>query len=104
MSTRKNLFEPLTPLERVLVGMILVIALLNMLSVASVLPTMPALANSELVQPNAALNAAFTTSRHIGIHTIDQLLFALVVLVFLLLVTSLAYKVFIIPMRKPALL
>lgn len=73
-------------------SMILVMALLDMLGVASILPFMAVLANPELVQTNAVINTAFTTSRHIGIHTPQHFLFALGVLVFVLLVTSLAFK------------
>ena len=73
-------------------GMILVMAFLDMLGVASILPFMAVLANPEQVQTNAVLNSAFTISRHIGIHTPDQFLFALGVLVFVLLVTSLTFK------------
>jgi ABC-type multidrug transport system fused ATPase/permease subunit len=96
MSAIKKLHALLTPPERkragVLIGMILVMAFLDMLGVASILPFMAVLANPELVQTNAVLNAAFTTSRHIGIHTPEQFLFVLGVLVFVLLVTSLAFK------------
>jgi len=92
----KKLLALLTPPERkragVLMGMILVMAFLDMLGVASILPFMAVLANPELVETNAALNTAFTTSRYIGIHTPEQFLFALGVLVFVLLVTSLAFK------------
>ena len=73
-------------------GMILVMAFLDMLGVASILPFMAVLANPEQLQTNAVLNTAFTISRHIGIHTPEQFLFALGVLVFVLLVTSLAFK------------
>ena len=72
--------------------MILVMAFLDMLGVASILPFMAVLANPEIVQTNAVLNTAFISSRHIGIHTTEQFLFALGVLVFVLLVTSLALK------------
>jgi ABC-type multidrug transport system fused ATPase/permease subunit len=96
MLTLKKLLALLTRPERkragLLMGMILVMAFLDMLGVASILPFMAVLANPELVQTNALLNAAFTTSRHIGIHTTQQFLFALGVLVFVLLVTSLAFK------------
>jgi ATP-binding cassette, subfamily B, bacterial PglK len=96
MLTLKKLLALLTKTERkragVLMGMILVMAFLDMLGVASILPFMAVLANPELVQTNALLNAAFTTSRHIGIHTSEHFLFALGVLVFMLLVTSLAFK------------
>jgi ABC-type multidrug transport system fused ATPase/permease subunit len=92
----KKLLALLTPPERKrageLMGMILVMAFLDMLGVASILPFMAVLANPELVQTNAVLNTAFTLSRHIGIHTPEQFLFALGVLVFVVLVTSLAFK------------
>lgn len=96
MQLLKKILALLTPPERkragVLMGMILVMAFLDMLGVASILPFMAVLANPELVQTNAALNTAFTLSRHIGIHTSEQFLFALGVLVFVLLVFSLAFK------------
>jgi len=92
----KKLLSLLNPPERkragALMGMILVMAFLDMLGVASILPFMAVLANPEQVQTNAVLNSAFTISRHIGIHTPDQFLFALGVLVFVLLVTSLTFK------------
>ena len=96
MQIIKKLLYLLTPSERkrasVLMCMILVMALLDMLGVASILPFMAVLANPELVQTNEVLNTAFTMSGHIGVHTTDQFLFALGVLVFVLLVTSLAFK------------
>jgi ABC-type multidrug transport system fused ATPase/permease subunit len=86
----------LTPSERKrgggLMGMILVMAFLDMLGVASVMPFISVLTNPELVQTNAVLNTMFTTSSHIGIQTTEQFLFALGVLVFALLVTSLVFK------------
>ena len=59
---------------------------------ASILPFMAVLANPELVQTNSALNFAFNLSRHIGIHAPEQFLFALGLMVFVLLVTSLGFK------------
>ena len=96
MKILKKLLALLTPSERkraaVLMGMILVMAFLDMLGVASIMPFMAVLANPELVQTNAVLNTAFTASQHAGIHTTEQFLFSLGVLVFVLLVTSLAFK------------
>jgi ABC-type multidrug transport system fused ATPase/permease subunit len=96
MQTLKKLFALLTPPERnragMLMSMILVMAFLDMLGVASVLPFLAVLANPELVQSNALLNIMFTISRRIGVHSTDQFLFALGVLVFALLVISLAFK------------
>jgi ATP-binding cassette, subfamily B, bacterial PglK len=92
----KKLLALLTPPERkragLLMGMILVMAFLDMLGVASILPFMAVLANPELVQTNAVLNTAFQAASALGIHTTQQFLFALGVLVFVLLVTSLAFK------------
>ncbi len=96
MQILKKLLTLLTPPERnrasILMGMILVMAFLDMLGVASILPFMAVLANPDLVQSNIMLNTAFTTCRHIGIHTPEQFLFILGVLVFLLLVASLTFK------------
>ncbi|XDZ70373.1 ABC transporter ATP-binding protein [Alphaproteobacteria bacterium LSUCC0744] len=92
----KKLHALLTPPERkraaALMGMILVMALLDMLGVASILPFMAVLTNPELIQTNAVLKTLFTISRQIGINTPKQFLFALGVLVFLLLMISLAFK------------
>ncbi|MDA8631866.1 hypothetical protein N9L29_04125, partial [Litoricolaceae bacterium] len=64
----KKLFALLTPPERrrggVLVGMILVMAFLDMFGVASILPFVAVLTNPEVVQTNAMLNTAFIQSRH----------------------------------------
>jgi ABC-type multidrug transport system fused ATPase/permease subunit len=91
-----KLLTLLTPSERkhagVLTGMILVMAFLDMLGVASILPFMAVLANPELAQTNALFNTAFILSHHIGVRTTEQFLFALGVLFFLLLFTSLAFK------------
>ena len=96
MQTLKKIFALLAPSERkhagLLMGMILVMAFLDMLGVASILPFMGVLANPEIVQTNVALNTAFIISGHIGINTPEKFLFALGVLVFVLLVTSLAFK------------
>lgn len=92
----KKIFDLLTPPERKqavgLIGMSLVMALLDMLGVASIMPFIAVLTNPEVVQTNAVLNKIFSTSGHVGIKTTDQFLFALGVLVFALLVISLAFK------------
>ena len=96
MDSIKKLFNLLTPRERkhtaVLTGMILVMAFLDVLGVASILPFMLVLSNPDSVQTNAMLNAAFTLSSSVGIHSIKQFHFALGVMVFILLVCSLAFK------------
>ncbi|MRH79086.1 ATP-binding cassette domain-containing protein [Spiribacter sp. C176] len=72
--------------------MILTMALLDMIGVASIMPFMGVLANPELVQTNAILNTAFTAAGAIGVTTTDQFLFLLGIMVFVLLVVSLAFK------------
>jgi ATP-binding cassette, subfamily B, bacterial PglK len=96
MQTIKKLLDLLTPHERkraaLLLGMILVMALLDMLGVASIMPFMAVLANPELVETNAFLKTAYTVSNHLGVNTTEQFLFTLGILVFILLVLSLAFK------------
>jgi ABC-type multidrug transport system fused ATPase/permease subunit len=98
VSTFRKLLAFLSPSERqragLLLGMILIMAFLDMLGVASILPLMAVLADPELVQTNAALKSAFSAAQSIGIRTTEQFLFALGVVVFVLLVTSLAFKAF----------
>jgi ABC-type multidrug transport system fused ATPase/permease subunit len=96
MQIIKKFLTLLTPPERkragLLMGMIVVMAFLDMLGVASILPFMAVLANPELVHTNTILNTAFISSHYIGILTTDQFLFTLGIIVFVLLVTSLAFK------------
>ena len=96
MQTLKKTLALLTPLERkrtvVLLGMMLLMALLDALGVASILPFMMVLANPELVHTKAMLNTIFVASGYLGIQTTGQFMFALGLLVFVLLVTSLVFK------------
>ena len=97
MQTLKKIFDLLSPAERkragLLLGMILVMAFLDMLGVASIMPFMAVLANPEIVQTNTVLNAVYqAASQHLGIDTTEHFLFALGMLVFVLLVVSLAFK------------
>ena len=84
----KKLLDLLTPPERKRAGL-----LLGMIGVASIMPFMAVLANPEIVQTNAALNAVYqAASQHLGIATTEQFLFALGMLVLALLVVSLGFK------------
>ena len=95
-SVIKKLYDLLTPPERkraiLLLGMILTMALLDMIGVASIMPFMAVLANPDLVETNIILNRAFTLSNRFGVDTAQQFLFLLGLLVFVLLVVSLAFK------------
>ena len=89
----KKLLDLLTPPERKrayqLLGMILVMSILDMIGVASIMPFMAVLANPELVETNAFLKTVYTK---IGFSDPQKFLFALGMLVFVLLVVSLAFK------------
>lgn len=93
MRTIKKLLDLLTPSERkragLLLGMILIMAILDMAGVASILPFMAVLANPDLIETSALLNSFYTK---IGFNHPQQFLFALGILVFLLLVVSLGFK------------
>lgn len=93
MRTIKKLLDLLTLSERKrafsLLCMMLTAALLDMIGVASIMPFMAVLANPELVETNALLRTVFT---QLGFTDPQQFLFALGMLVFVLLVVSLAFK------------
>ena len=72
--------------------MILVMALLDVIGVASILPFMAVLTEPTLVETNLILNKMFKISNKFGIENNKQFLFALGVLVFVLLLFSLSFK------------
>ena len=91
-----NFLYLLTPHERkisvLLILMILIMALLDMIGVASILPFVAVVTNPDLVETNAILNYLFQTSRKFGVENIQQFLIVLGSLVFLTLVFSLTFK------------
>ena len=93
MQTFKKLLFLLTLAEKkrfgLLMGMICVMAMLDMFGVASILPFIAVLTNPDLVQNNIFLNAAYTK---LGFDDTQQFLFALGILLFVLLLFSLAFK------------
>ncbi len=93
MQYLRKLLDLLNPQERkraaLLLGMILIMALLDMVGVASIMPFMAVLANPDLVKTNALLNAVYT---NLGFADPQQFLFALGMLVFVLLLASLGFK------------
>jgi ABC-type multidrug transport system fused ATPase/permease subunit len=87
----------LPPAERkragLLMGMILMMAALDMVGVASIMPFIAVAANPGLIETNVMLKAGFeAASVLVGVHTTQQFLFLLGLLVFVLLVTSLSFK------------
>ncbi len=96
MDTIRKLLDLLSPSERkragVLMAMMLVMALLDMLGVASILPFIAVLANPTLVETNLILSWAYQFSANVGVASVEQFLFLLGFLVFVLLVFSLTFK------------
>ena len=86
----------LTPQERkrasLLLIMITIMALLDVIGVASILPFMAVLTNPSLIETNLLLNKLFEASSFFGVESIKQFLFFLGVIVFVILVISLAFK------------
>ena len=96
MQTLKKLLFLLTSHERkwavLLFFMIVIMAILEMVNVASILPFMAVLTNPDLIETNHMLNSMFQFSNILGVENNQQFLFALGVLVFALLITSLTFK------------
>ena len=96
MQTIKKLLFLLNPHERKRAGllllMILIMAILDMIGVASILPFMAVLTNPSLIETNLILNNMFQISSKFGVENNKQFLFALGVLVFLILIFSLTFK------------
>ncbi len=96
MQTIKKILFILTPHEytraSILMIMILIMALLDFIGVASILPFMAVLANPEVIQTNVILSKMFEISIIFGVEDNQQFLFALGSLVFILLVVSLIFK------------
>lgn len=98
MQTFKKIFYLLTLKERkeviLLLIMISIMAFLDMIGVASILPFMAVLSNPEIIEANIILSKMFMFFKIFGVENKQQFLFALGILVFVLLVISLTFKAF----------
>lgn len=98
MKILKNLIFLLTSDERkqggFLLAMIIIMAFLDMLGVASILPFMAVVTDPSLVDNNLILNYMFQFSNNFGVQNKDQFLIFLGFSVFILLILSLSFKVF----------
>ena len=96
MQIFKKLSFLLTPYERkrvkLLLIMSIIMALLDMIGVASILPLIAVLANPGVIETNIFLNKIFQASSVFGVENSQQFLFLLGLLVFLMVVSSLAFK------------
>ncbi|MDA7462940.1 ABC transporter ATP-binding protein/permease [Candidatus Pelagibacter ubique] len=75
-----------------LLCMMLIMAFLDLLGVASILPFMAVLTNPSLFETNTILNMMFLSAGSIGIETKEEFIFILGILVFFLLVFTLTFK------------
>lgn len=96
MQTAKKIFQLLTKHERkrgmLLLGMIFVMAFLDMIGVASILPFIAVLTNQSLIESNLILNKMYLASSTFGVNDNNDFLYLLGVIVFFLIVTSLLFK------------
>lgn len=74
--------------------MILIMALLDMIGIASILPFVAVATNPELIETNLVLNYFFQYTKKYGVENTQQFLIILGISVFILLVFSLTFKSF----------
>ena len=98
MQIFKKLLYFLTPLEKkhasLILIMIIIMAFIDMLGVASILPFMAVLTNPSLIETNSFLSSIFQAASAIGIKTTQEFIFLLGILVFIFLIFSLSFKAF----------
>jgi ATP-binding cassette, subfamily B, bacterial PglK len=98
MQTLKKLLSILSLRERkqavLLLLMILIMALLDVIGVASILPFMAVLTNPDIIQTNIVLNKMFQASSIFEVENNQQFLYLLGIVVFVFLVISLIFKAF----------
>jgi len=75
-----------------LIFMGLIMALLDMVGVASILPFIAVLTNPSIIETNSFLNSVFNISKTFGVDNNQQFLFVLGVFVFLLFIISIFFK------------
>ena len=96
MKTIKKVLYLLTPHERVQAGFLLIMALvmafIDMIGVASILPFVAVLTNPSLIETNVILKTMFQYSNNFGIETSQQFMFVLGIIVFILFIVSIAFK------------
>ena len=96
MKTLKKLLYFLTPREKrsagLLLIMIIIMAFIDMMGIASILPFMAMISNPSLIETNFFLKNLLQISSAIGVENNDQFIFFLGCLVFLFLIFSLCFK------------
>ena len=96
MEIFKKILFFLSPLELkkagLLMVMILIMAIIDMMGVASILPFVAVLTNPSLIETNLILNTIFQSSSVIGVKTTEEFILFLGILVFFILIFSLSFK------------
>ena len=96
MKNFKKILFLLTPYERkravILLVMTLIMALLDMIGVASILPFIAVLTNPELIETNLILNNIYQYLNKFGIVNNQQFLFVIGAIVFVTLISSITFK------------
>ena len=96
MKVIKKLFYLLSSSERkkisLLFLMIIFMALIDMIGIASIMPFIAVLSNPEIIETNSKLNSLFKYSSKFGIETTQQFFFFLGIIFFILLIFSLTFK------------
>ena len=98
MKIIKKILFLLSPKERLQGGFLLVMALvmafIDMIGVASILPFVAVLTNPSLIETNVLLNTMFEYSNNFGVQTDEHFMFVLGVMVFMLFIASVTFKAF----------
>jgi len=96
MKTLKKILFLLTPQERKKAGfllvMILIMAILDTVGVASIMPFIAVLTNPEIVEKNLFLEFIYRKSKIFGVENINEFIIFLGFLVFFVLIISLIFK------------
>tara|TARA_A100001011_G_scaffold272949_1_gene282273 strand:- start:25132 stop:26916 length:1785 start_codon:yes stop_codon:yes gene_type:complete len=96
MEIFKKFISLLTPHERfrafLLLIMIMIMAIIDMIGVASILPFIAVLSNPNIIETNNIISSMYKFSHNFGVENSQQFLFILGILVFVLLVFSLFFK------------
>ena len=96
MQTFKKLIFLLSSFERkqvsLLLIMVIMMAFIDMVGVASILPFMAVLSNPSLIDTNIILNSMFKVANSFGVNSNYEFLFTLGCMVFVLLIISLIFK------------
>ena len=95
MKIIKKLLYLLTSHERKRMGLLLIMmllmALLDMIGIASIMPFIAVLSNPQIIEENSILNTLFEYSGRFGVETNEQFFFFLRIIIFVLLIFSLTF-------------